>query len=162
MAYITWSDSFNTTIEEIDNQHRQIVDYINRLDDARQLGDPKVIAQVIDGLTDYTLSHFAFEECLMEDAKYAFVKPHQSIHQSFIKRVNTFKDRFKAGEDITEEFQNLLKVWLIQHIQRDDAAYVRAVRPMMMNLLESKDEGPAQDGEKGSWLARSLKKFFRN
>ena len=87
MAYITWSDSFNTTIEEIDNQHRQIVDYINKLDDARQLADRKAIAQVIDGLTDYTISHFAFEECLMEDASYAFVKPHQSIHQAFIKRV---------------------------------------------------------------------------
>ena len=157
MAYITWSDSFNTTIDEIDNQHRQLVDYINKLDDARQSGDRTVISQVIDGLTDYTISHFAFEECLMEDAGYSFVKPHQSIHQAFIKRLSTFKDRFKAGEDIAEEFQNLLKVWLIQHIQRDDAAYVKAVKPKMVQLLESKDE---EGGNKGGWLARSLKKFF--
>ncbi len=157
MAYITWSDSFNTTIDEIDNQHRQIVDYINKLDDARQSSDRTAIAQVIDGLTDYTISHFAFEECLMEDAGYTFVKPHQSIHQAFIKRVTSFSDRFKAGEDIAEEFQNLLKVWLIQHIQRDDAAYVKAVKPKMVQLLESKDEG---DDKKGGWLARSMRKFF--
>ncbi len=157
MAYITWSDSFNTTIEEIDNQHRQLVDYINKLDDARQSGDRKTISQVIDGLTDYTISHFAFEECLMQDAQYAFVKPHQSIHEAFIKRVNSFKDRFAKGEDIAEEFQNLLKVWLIQHIQRDDASYVKAVKPKMVALLESKEE---VEGNKGGWLARSMKKFF--
>ncbi|MDO5673591.1 MAG: bacteriohemerythrin [bacterium] len=157
MAYITWSDSFNTTIDEIDNQHRQIVDYINKLDDARQSGDRTAITQIIDGLTDYTISHFAFEECLMEDAGYSFVKPHQSIHQAFIKRISSFKDRFKAGEEIGEELQNLLKVWLIQHIQRDDAAYVKAVKPKMMQLLESKDE---EGGSKGGWLARSMKKFF--
>lgn len=150
MAYITWSDSFNTTIDEIDNQHRQIVDYINQLDDARGSGDRTAIARVIDGLADYTISHFAFEECLMEDAGYAFVKPHQSIHQAFIKRVTSFSDRFKEGEDIAEEFQNLLKVWLIQHIQRDDAAYVKAVKPKMVQLIESNDEG---DDKKGGWLA---------
>ncbi len=158
MAHLIWNDSFNTTIDEIDNQHRQLIDYINKLDDARQSGNRAFIAEVIDGLTDYTISHFAFEECLMEDAGYSFVKPHQSIHQAFIKRINTFKDRFKEGEDIAEEFQNLLKVWLIQHIQRDDRAYVKAVKPKMVQLLESKEE---TNGKKGGWLARSLKKFFR-
>ena len=35
MAYINWTSDLDTGIQEIDVQHRRIVDYINRLNDAR-------------------------------------------------------------------------------------------------------------------------------
>lgn len=158
MAHITWSDIYNTTIEEIDNQNKQLFDHINKLNNARLLTNRKTIAQVIDGLTEYIISHFAFEKILMEGVSYTFAKSHQNIYQAFTKRSSTFKGRFNAGEDVAEEFQNLVKTWLVQHIQQDNAAYVRAIRPKMLALLESK--GATNGSFEGEWLLRSMKKFF--
>ena len=36
MAYINWTSDLDTGIHDIDVQHRRIVEYINRLNDARR------------------------------------------------------------------------------------------------------------------------------
>ena len=105
------------------------------------------------------MSHLAFEEALMEEAEYAFSRAHKSVHETFIKRVEKFRERFAAGEDIAEEFYDVLKRWLINHIQRDDAAYVRPVTAHLGSL--TKEEPVAAGGEEqGSWLSRAVKRFF--
>ncbi len=159
MSKIVWIDRYNTGIEEIDNQHLQIVDYLNQLQEARLKGSAKAVKDVIDGIVDYTLSHFAFEEALMEQAEYPFARAHKSIHESFIKRVEKFQTRFKAGEDIVEEFYDVLKRWLVNHIQRDDAAYARPVKAYLQSLTQ--EEANIENAQpQGSWISRTVKKFF--
>ncbi len=159
MEKIVWIDRYNTGIEEIDTQHLQIVDYLNQLREARLKGSAKAVQDVIEGIVDYTLSHFAFEEALMAQAEYPFARAHKSVHESFIKRVEKFQARFKAGEEISEEFYNVLKRWLVNHIQRDDAAYVRPVKACLQSLIQ---EVPTIDNAQpqGSWISRTVKKFF--
>ncbi len=129
MAKLEWSRDLNTGIEVIDNQHRMIVAYINQLDDARSGGHkPDAIAKVIDDLVEYTVSHFAFEESLQEEAKYPFLKAHKRVHDLFVKRVNEYQERFKVGEDIAEELHQLMFNWLFVHIKHDDADYVASVK----------------------------------
>lgn len=152
MGHLQWGPELNTGIDVIDNQHRRIVQFINQLNDVKAAGDRRILGEVIEGMVDYTLSHFAFEETLMADAKYPFLHGHQKIHEIFVARVNKFRDRFLAGEEVGDELHGLLVRWLIQHIQNDDAAYVGAVRQQMLGLLEEKHEE--------GWLARSLSRFF--
>ena len=129
MTELTWSTDLNTGIDVIDNQHRRIVDYINQLHDARTSGHQKEdIAKVIDELVDYTLSHFAFEESMQEEANYPFLKAHKKVHGLFVKRVGEYQQRFKLSEDVSEELNNLLVTWLFNHIKRDDADYVASVK----------------------------------
>lgn len=153
MSQLVWSNDLNTGIDVIDSQHRRIVDFINQLGDARQAGDRAAIGEVIEGMIDYTLSHFAFEESLMEDAGYEFLRGHKKVHELFVKRVAAMQTQFRAGDDVTEELHALLRRWLFSHIRSDDAAYVGAVRGNMKALV--------QDQGKEGWLARSLGKFFR-
>ena len=152
MAYLTWTSNLDTGIEVIDGQHKRIVDYINQLHDARLTENRKIIQKVIDDMVDYTISHFGFEETLIEDAGYEFTRPHKRVHELFIKRVNEYKQRFDAGENVTEELHSLLSRWLFNHILNDDAAYVKAVKTSL-NMLTS-------DNREGGWLSRSFKKFF--
>ena len=152
MAYLTWTNNLDTGIEVIDGQHRRIVDYINQLHDARLTENRKIIQKVIDDMVDYTISHFGFEETLIEDAGYEFTRPHKRVHELFIKRVNEYKQRFDAGENVTEELHSLLSRWLFNHILNDDAAYVKAVKSSL-NMLTG-------DDREGGWLSRSFKKFF--
>ena len=159
MAHLIWQKSYNTGIHEIDIQHQEILNYVNQLDDARKLNSRTDVKNVIEGMADYTISHFAFEEALMEQAQYPYVGPHQHIHKTLIARVGTFTERFEAGEDIGDEFHSLLKRWLINHIQRDDAAYVKPVRAHLRKL-ENKDAQTDKKAVKSSWVSRAVKKFF--
>ncbi len=151
MAHIVWTPDLDTQIEVIDRQHRRIVDYINALDDAIEAGDRAQVAQVLDQLVDYTLSHFAFEESLMEDAGYRFVNAHRRVHEVFTKRVADYQRRFAAGEEIAAELQKTLQTWLINHIRNDDNDYAADVRKKMGKTAAKPDAG---------WLKTRLRQFF--
>ena len=91
MEKLAWSEDLNTGIDVIDRQHKAIVDYINKLHDARASGHKnEVVAKVIGDLVDYTASHFAFEESMQEEAKYPYLKAHKKVHDLFVKRVSEY------------------------------------------------------------------------
>jgi len=149
MAHLVWKNDLDTGIEEIDNQHKRIVEMINHLYDVEQKADKDEIREVLVDLVDYTQSHFAFEETLMEDAGYRFSRAHKRVHELFIRRVEEYRTRFEMGEDIVQELRNTLSHWLFSHIRNEDAAYSETVKASLDKL--SNDQG---------WLSRSLKRFF--
>jgi hemerythrin len=136
---IKWSNSLDTGIEVIDAQHRRIVAYINSLEDARLAGDRNRIGNVLEQLVDYTQSHFGFEEALMEEAGYKFLRPHRKVHELFIRRISEFTVRSAKGEDVSEELQRVLSTWLLNHIASEDRDYAPAVR----KLTQDQDAAPA-------------------
>ncbi|MEJ2609746.1 MAG: bacteriohemerythrin [Candidatus Thiodiazotropha sp.] len=152
MGRLIWTKDLETGIDVIDGQHIRIVEYINKLHDARTNNDRAGVADIISATVDYTMSHFSFEEALIEDAGYEFVRPHKKVHELFIRRISEFQKRFNDGEDISEELNDLLARWLFNHIRNDDAAYVKAVKGKILSITKTRS--------KGSWLSKSLKKFF--
>src|SRR5450830_249972 len=149
---IKWTNDLDTGIDVIDKQHRRIVDYINDLENAEGKRDRALIQQVLDDLVDYTMSHFAFEENLQEEARYRYCKPHKKVHELFVRRVNEYMERFKLGEDVSAEIHRLLSNWLINHIKRDDADYVDAVKANMIGIISDKEKNK-DDG----WFKRFFK-----
>ncbi|MGV7194913.1 bacteriohemerythrin [Xanthomonas axonopodis] len=153
MALLVWQDDLNTGIEVIDHQHRRIVDMINQLHAAHTSLQRLAVAEVIDELIDYTLSHFAFEEELMQEAGYPFSLAHARVHQVFGKRVGDYRLRFQAGEDVSDDLRNMLSRWLFNHIRGDDQAYAPQVIAHLNQF--------ARTHQHGSWLGRTLKRIFR-
>lgn len=147
MAHLDWNSDLETGIQVIDKQHQRIIDYINKLYHAQQYHSREEVGTVLDELVDYTLSHFAFEESLMEEAGYPFINAHKKVHQLFVRRVGDYQQRFKMGEDIADELLNTLRAWLVNHIKNDDQDYTEDVRNNMENISSKKS---------GGWL----KKFF--
>ncbi len=131
-------------IVSIDQQHRKIVNYINELDVAIHGKDGRSVSDVLDELVDYTISHFSFEEFLMQHGEYPAFDNHRKVHESFRGRIRHYQERVERGEDISRELLKDLKVWLTNHIQRDDKDYA----PYVLKKSES------------GWLSRVLKKFF--
>lgn len=159
---VSWNTKLDTGIEVIDEQHKRIINYINQLEAARLAGDKKLITEVIEETIDYTQSHLGFEEALMEEAGYAFLKPHQKVHGLFIKRVNEFTLRAAKGEDIAEELQTTLARWLINHIASEDHDYVAAVKNMMERKKKEEETAAAKASEPSKgFLAGMLGRFFR-
>ncbi|NIK43012.1 bacteriohemerythrin [Xanthomonas arboricola] len=153
MALLVWQDDLNTGIEVIDHQHRRIVEMINQLHVAQTSLQRLAVAEVIDELIDYTLSHFAFEEELMEEAGYPFSLAHKRVHEVFGKRVGEYRLRFQAGEDVCDELRSMLSRWLFNHIRGDDQAYA----PQVIAHLDQF----ARSHQHGNWLGRTLKRLFR-
>jgi hemerythrin len=149
MAHLRWSRELDTGVEIIDEQHKRIVQYINELYDAQMANNKEKVGEIIEELVDYTVSHFAFEESLMEQANYPFLSPHKKVHGLFINRVSKFVERFEAGEDVAGELLSMLQKWLVNHIRNEDGDYGPMVAASMKKLKSE-----------GGWLGRSLKKFF--
>lgn len=137
---ITWTQDLDTGIDVIDQQHRRIVDFINDLEAAQVMKDKNKIKEVINDCVDYTLSHFAFEESLQEEAGYQYCKPHKKVHELFTRKVAEYQDRMLLGDDISEELHAMLARWLVNHIKRDDADYVAAVKANMQGVIKEKEE----------------------
>jgi hemerythrin len=139
---IVWSDELNTGIAEIDEQHRRIVDFINRLKEAQEQQNPELVAEVVSACAGYTATHFSFEESLQHEAGYEFLAVHRTVHAMFTKRISEYQRRLKAGDDVAEELHDMLARWLINHIKLDDADYVGAVKMHQASLLkQSKQKG---------------------
>ena len=154
MAGMVWTDDLSVGIGVIDSQHMRIVDYINQLHRAHETGEQAMLNRVLDELIDYTQSHFGFEETILEDAGYVFLKAHQRIHALFIRKVSEFQERHRAGEDIAQELNTILVSWLINHIKREDSDYSATVRKHMGHTAET----PAKQGSR---LSSALRRFFR-
>jgi hemerythrin len=147
---ILWNSDLNIGIGVIDNQHMRIVDFINQLEDANLRHDRKSVGEVLDACIEYTISHFAFEENLLQEAGYKFLGPHKKVHELFTRRIDEYIERFKSGENVGMEVHALLGRWLINHIQHDDADYAAAVKENIIGVVKVRQK------EK-SWL----KRFFR-
>lgn len=150
---IVWKSDLDTGINVIDQQHRQIVEFINNLEGANRISDNSKIKEIVDACVAYTLSHFAFEESLQEDAGYQYIKAHKRVHQLFTRKVAEYQERLNRGEDIGEELHNMLARWLLSHIKHDDADYVAAVKTNMISLIEEKETKKETKG----WFARFFK-----
>ncbi len=104
---------------------------------------------VLENIIDYTQSHFTFEESLQEEAGYKYRVPHKRVHDLFIKKIESYRDRFELGHSIEAELHEVLSKWLINHIQHDDADYVGAVKENMMGIIKEKEKKKGKN-----WFAR--------
>lgn len=125
MSIIKWSDKYSVGVKQIDDQHKKLVDLINRLFDAMSLGKGReVMDSVFDELSSYTRVHFQTEERLMVVYGYTGYEEHKKKHELLIEQVNDLKSKFQAGDrKITLEVVDFLKEWLLNHIQKEDQKY---------------------------------------
>jgi hemerythrin len=125
MALIDWTDDYATGIAAIDEQHRRLVDIVNKFEEAARKGrGSRIMSEILNDLVGYTAEHFAYEERLLAEAGYPGLKHHQSQHRQLLQKVERYQFDFQqAGRRVTHEAQELLKYWLTSHILREDKSY---------------------------------------
>jgi hemerythrin len=124
-VFFKWSPDYSVNIKTIDNQHLELVNILNRLFIAvsKREGE-KVIASILDGLVDYTKTHFALEERLMQQAKYKDLDAHKLEHKKLIEELDRLcKKHLIEEKPIYFEMLGFLKTWLREHIQGEDKKY---------------------------------------
>ncbi|MDR0563928.1 MAG: bacteriohemerythrin [Azoarcus sp.] len=126
MPYMPWSDEFVLGIESIDKQHRWLVDTTNRLHDELESNrlDPAEIKEILEGLVDYTVNHFIAEEDLFNRYGYPAENAHRMRHDEFARHALELLLKFEKGASVSEDVLEFLQSWLVDHILKEDKAYV--------------------------------------
>lgn len=125
MGIFTWNEKFSVQVEEMDDQHKVLFDLINQLHDAMSTGKGnEIMAGILAGLKDYTLTHFSKEEKYLESFHYSGIAEQKKQHQLFVEKISEYEQKLtekKLGLSI--DVLHFLRDWLIQHIQTIDAKY---------------------------------------
>jgi len=126
MAFFEWDKKYSVSVPSIDRQHRDLIDYINRLQ--KELASPEpdtlMIELILNGLIGYTNTHFKYEEMLFSMYRYPETEEHKAAHNRLFDTVAKFKQRYEAGvPNVGKELLAFLKLWLNHHILEEDMAY---------------------------------------
>ena len=122
---LQWSDSYKVGIQEVDEQHKELVAMLNALHVAIVEHHAKEASRkILDQLADYTHTHFLLEESLMRVTHYPGFDIHKQQHEELIKQVVDLQHKLDSGgATITFELLHFLKVWLSQHINDSDKRF---------------------------------------
>lgn len=126
MNFIEWSDKISVGIQEIDEQHKQLVTLINRLYDAMTGGEDqfKASQEIMAELFQYTVVHFAVEECLFRIFEYPEYDAHCVHHEELRNQVFEINLKVQTGERlVTPELLFFLRKWITNHIMVEDKKY---------------------------------------
>jgi len=123
--FIEWSNELSVGIEEIDAQHKVLVDLLNEIHEAMQQGRTVQSTRgIIDRLDEYTRVHFAVEESLMRILHYPDYERHKEEHDKLIAQLADMHGKWEKGKGaIGFELAHFLKTWLTKHILEGDKRY---------------------------------------
>jgi len=123
--FVEWSDTLSVGIEEIDEQHKVLVDLVNQMHEAiHQRHGSDVVIGILGQLAEYTRIHFAVEESLMRILNYPGYEAHKEIHEELLHTVQDLQEKVSSGKkSIGFELMHFLKTWLTKHIMEEDMQY---------------------------------------
>jgi hemerythrin-like metal-binding protein len=118
MSLFAWADAYSVHNPQIDSQHKELFRLADQLHDAMSKGAARtVIGATLKRLSDYTVTHFQWEETLMRNSRYPQLEAHRRMHNEFATRVLTLRKAFDEGRSsVTVETLEFLRNWLKNHI----------------------------------------------
>ena len=129
---IAWGEHLATGIEEVDDQHRELLRRLNTFLDACDKGKGKEeLIGMLQFLDDYVVIHFRTEERLQKLSGYNGLARHREYHHGFIKQLKELKRRFileGPTADLVKEINRVLVSWLLEHIAEKDREFATAIK----------------------------------
>src|SRR4051812_29655090 len=98
MPPLQWSASHAVFVEEIDDEHKEILQAVAQLQEALNRGPVSQIRNAAQRLLSCVTGHFAHEERLMTAARYDSLRWHKTSHQAARRRVKQFVLRIEDGD----------------------------------------------------------------
>lgn len=125
METISWKNEWSVGVDQLDMQHRKLLDMINRLiAEQKTLTDQETVAQLLTEMMDYAQEHFRAEEYLMAEYSYDRKELQEKQHQAFIDKTNSFCSATEIGPNIlSNALLDYLSGWLVTHILEEDMKY---------------------------------------
>ncbi len=125
MPGYAWNEMYSVHIAALDRQHQRLFTAVNELDQALSSGQGStVVEDVLNQLMNYTASHFAAEEKLMERHGFAGLAEHRMKHEELTRKVLALYEEYKRGNvGVPVSLMLFLQSWLKEHILGTDKQY---------------------------------------
>ncbi len=122
MKDLIWSKILSVGIDEIDEDHRKLIQIFNILNHAVAEGDsPEYLAATLEELINCTVWHFSHEERLMLKYRYGETEQHKAEHRELIQTAKELQQGIlQAGRPMVGEQVEFLERWLTEHILTAD------------------------------------------
>jgi hemerythrin len=120
-----WQNEYSVQIVSVDAQHKVLFAISQELYNAMMAGRSKAsLAKILDRLVQYTKTHFAHEERLMQQHGYPAFEAHKAEHEALTRRVLQFQEDFEQGRvNMSVQLLQFLRDWLDKHIKGSDHKY---------------------------------------
>ncbi len=120
-----WKSEYNVAVKQFNDDHKKLFDYFNDLNRGLLSGMRITeMSYVLEGLIDYTKTHFENEEKMMRKYNYPKYEEHKKEHDALVKDVMDFYQDFQAGKKaFTIELLKFLDDWVTNHILETDMHY---------------------------------------
>lgn len=122
MKDIVWGHVLSVGVDEIDEDHRKLVNIFNILNHAVTDGESsEYLAAVLEELVNCTVWHFSHEERLMLKYGYQGIEEHKATHRELIESAKEMQQNLlQAKKSMSDEDIEVLERWLTGHILTDD------------------------------------------
>lgn len=124
MALLEWRKDFETGIDDVDHEHRELVDLLNRLHEELGSDAPDTKISAFLGEVFARISaHFALEESIMRKHSYDQYEDHKSDHEKLLDDIRDIMDDFDAGKyrAYDDALANAVRDWFVNHFKTRDA-----------------------------------------
>jgi hemerythrin len=130
MQLLQWTDRYATGIAEIDQEHRGLIEFVNRLHDGWFADDAGLTAgRFFTRLLDEISAHFASEEVAMRDGAYDQFADHKEEHDRFIDEIRDIMEASGQSDEIDSlELAYHLDSWFAHHFTTYDAQNASALQ----------------------------------
>ncbi|MBI2409037.1 MAG: hemerythrin family protein [Gemmatimonadetes bacterium] len=119
-----WTEAMATGVAELDEEHRILISWINRLSDANESGDfESEVKRILAFLAVYAAKHFTHEERCFNETRCPFAAANKQAHDGFVALIDrTRAECEEHGVTLNRalELHHGLGSWLQSHILRLD------------------------------------------
>ncbi|MCW8905928.1 MAG: bacteriohemerythrin [Sedimenticola sp.] len=118
MRELVWDKTLSVAVDEIDEDHRRLVELFNIFSRAVEENDPPEYREaVLDELIACTIWHFRHEERLMLKYDYPGFAGHKAEHDDLVESAAEFQKKYLQHEGKMDEADfDYLEQWLTGHI----------------------------------------------
>ncbi len=128
---IVWTDDFLIGIEELDYEHKSLVEHINRLhSELVKHADTEMIKGIMADIHVRMASHFALEEHYMLENEYPHYIEHKGEHNKLLDRLTGQMVGYESNPETVDiqAVEDNLKLWIVEHISKSDVKMSIMVR----------------------------------
>ncbi len=121
MSLSSLKENFNTGIDSLDYEHRKLVGVMEALCDSYER-DESSASELFGKLYTEVAAHFALEERIMREKKYALYDAHKADHEKLLDRVRFMMEAYEKGlcADCGTNLRDCLEEWLAGHVADAD------------------------------------------
>jgi hemerythrin-like metal-binding protein len=121
-----------TGLPEIDSQHADLFEVVNRLHRAALSGEPRPsVEKILASLRACTIFHFDTEEKWMKESWFPDYVAHKAAHDELTNQIIALEGDYADGtESLSVPFIETLRDWLIIHVTEDDVKLADHLRRM--------------------------------